>query len=81
MFHILNGEKTNQMVRDIHEWIQLGRGEHGQHFTPESFVHRIIFVGMMKTSSKGPKGGTALERVNLDHSILLVKLVLIEFFS
>ena len=33
--------------RKIGEWIRQGQGEDGQHFTPETYPHRVKFTGMM----------------------------------
>ena len=56
-------KKTNEIVREIDEWIRQGEGEHGQNFTPEACPHRVLFMGMMNEmpiSSQEPKGGKAL---------------------
>ena len=46
MFHMDSpGAKTHEIVREIDEFIQQGRGEYGQKFTPETCHHRIM--GMM----------------------------------
>ena len=60
VFHILPGKKTNEIVREIAEWIRKGQGEDGQSFAPETCPHRVLFMGMMSgtpSSVKEPKEG------------------------
>ena len=50
-------------MREIDEWIRQGQGEDGQHFTPETCLHRVLFMGLMNEipiSSEEPRGGTAI---------------------
>ena len=56
MFH---GKKTDDVLREIAEWIRQGQGEDGQHFTPETSPHRVPFNGN-PISAKEPKGGEGL---------------------
>ena len=58
MFLILAGKQTDEIEREINEWIR--QGEDGQRLTPETYPDRVLFIGMMNEipiSSKEPKGG------------------------
>ena len=60
--HTSLGRKTNEIVREIDEWIRQGQGEYGHRVTPETYPHRVIFMGMMTEvpiSPQGPKEGNA----------------------
>ena len=46
-FHIFPYCTTNEIVFKIDEWIRPGKGEDGQIFTPETYLHRIIFIGII----------------------------------
>ena len=62
VFHTSLGRKTNEIVREIDEWIRQGQGEYGHRVTPETCPHRVIFMGMMTEvpiSPQGPKEGNA----------------------
>ena len=41
--HIILGKKTNEIVRQIDEWIRQGQREDGQTFTHETCDHRVLF--------------------------------------
>ena len=45
--HILHflGSETDKVPLRIHEWIREGEGEHGQILSPETCLHRVIFMG------------------------------------
>ena len=47
IFHIHPEKQTNDIVREIDEWIQHGQGEDGHFCTPETCSHRVLFMGMM----------------------------------
>ena len=62
-FHIFPYCTTNEIVFKIDEWLRPGKGEDGHIFTPETYLHRIIFIGIINEIpiySKGPKEGNAL---------------------
>ena len=44
-------QKTNEIVPEIDEWIRKGKGENEQNFTPETYLQRVIFMGMMSKNS------------------------------
>ena len=61
--HILLTGKTNEIVREIDQWIRQSQAKDGQRIAPETCPHRILFMEMMieiPISSRGPKGGNAL---------------------
>ena len=39
---IFLGKKTNEIAREIDEWIRQGEGEDGQHFAAETCPHRFL---------------------------------------
>ena len=62
VFHkFLAQRQSRQCTKSI--TVRQGPGEDGQHVTPETCPHRVLFIGMMHAipiSSQGPKEGTAL---------------------
>ena len=63
ILHILLRKKTNDIVREIDDWIRQGQGEDGPHFGPETRPRRVLLMGMMNEipiCSKESKGGKAL---------------------
>ena len=51
VFHMFPGKKTDEIVPEIDEWIRKSQGENVQNFTPETYLQRVIFMGMMSKKS------------------------------
>ena len=52
IFHIFLVAKENEIMVTIDEWIRQGKGQDGQHFTPEICRHRVLFMEMMSEIPK-----------------------------
>ena len=60
VFHTVSGKRTNEIVNETDAADSNSQGEDGQHVTPETYPHRVLFMGLMnevQMSSKEPNGG------------------------